>query len=405
MYPRRSDIVREFVLRKCYHREFWALRNISFQVRKGICFGIIGRNGSGKSTLLKILAGTLDKTAGDVSINGNVSAILELGTGFHPDYSGRDNIYLGGLCLGMTNEVVQDKLDWIIRFSELGNAIDQPFKTYSSGMKARLTFATAMSVEPDILIIDEALATGDGYFVAKCLARLREICDSGATVLFVSHSIPLVNDFCDQVLWLDEGTVVDCGDANELCSRYELDLVQRQHHSITKESCPSSEMRSSTVKADGGYRFQRSEIAVTRCVLKDRCSREVNVFRQGEDICVEFEWEGSHSRPCHLVVAVRNPRGLVVSGFNSSEADIHLNFVERRGTVQCWIPSNAFGAGDYSLTVAIVESHHAQQAHTEVFYEKNVNHFHILRLGKYDYSYIYEPKVSWHLSSEHSIAS
>ena len=220
IYSHPSQMIMEALTGHARYREFLALDNISFDVHPGSVVGLLGRNGAGKSTLLRIIARTLDATGGSVVSKGRISAILELGTGFHLDYTGRENIYFGGICLGMSRQEMHDRVDEIIAFSELEQFIDQPFRTYSSGMQARLTFSVATCVDPDILIIDEALSVGDAKFALKSFDRIREFKRRGKAILFVSHSINQVTAFCDYAILLDHGRAIAEGDPNKVGNIY-----------------------------------------------------------------------------------------------------------------------------------------------------------------------------------------
>jgi len=198
-----------FWRRDQYFKRFTTVRDVSFKVNRGEVVGIIGPNGAGKTTLLKMIAGLLRIDEGTIDINGKVTALLALGVGVHPEFTGRLNAVYGAMLLGMTKAEAQAKLPSIIEFAELGEFIDQPFRTYSSGMRARLLFSVAMSVEPDILIVDEALATGDAYFISKCRQRIEQICNEGATILLVTHNLTYLQELCDRVIVLDHGAVIN----------------------------------------------------------------------------------------------------------------------------------------------------------------------------------------------------
>jgi lipopolysaccharide transport system ATP-binding protein len=211
-----------------HYREFWALHNVSLTVNRGETVGIVGKNGSGKSTLLQIICGTLGPSAGNVAVRGRVSALLELGTGFNSELSGRENVYISAAIMGMQKSDIDARLPAIEQFADIGDFIDQPVKTYSSGMFVRLAFALAVNVDPDILIIDEALSVGDELFQRKCFARIEEIKKSGATVLFVSHAGSLVVSLCDRALLIDEGELLDSGNPKTIIGAYQKLLYADQ---------------------------------------------------------------------------------------------------------------------------------------------------------------------------------
>lgn len=222
LYNDPKDRFREAVnpFKKVYSEPFYALRDISFRVEKGETVGIIGTNGSGKSTILKIITGVIRQTEGQVEVNGKVSALLELGAGFDMEYSGIDNIFMNGAVLGFNREQMEQKKDEILEFADIGDFVYQPVKTYSSGMLVRLAFALAINVEPEILIIDEALAVGDAFFQAKCFHKLEEIKASGTTILFVSHDIVSVKKLCSRAIWIEKGILREIGPSGEVCEKY-----------------------------------------------------------------------------------------------------------------------------------------------------------------------------------------
>ncbi len=218
-----------------YFREFWALKDVSLEVKKGETVGIIGRNGSGKSTLLQILCGTLAQSSGSVRVSGRVAALLELGAGFNPEFTGRENIFMNAAILGLTTAQTEACFEQIVTFADIGDHLEQPVKTYSSGMYMRLAFSIAIAVEPDILIVDEALSVGDIAFQNKCMARIRKMSESGATILFVSHDLSTTQVICNRVIWLDQGRMVMAGDPVQVSREYYIASLGTAADAMPKE--------------------------------------------------------------------------------------------------------------------------------------------------------------------------
>lgn len=221
----RIQSIKEYIVQmlrgKIKYEEFWALKNVSFEVERGEVVGIIGHNGAGKSTLLKVISGILKPTGGELEVHGNVVPMLELGSGFDHDLTGRENIFLNGSILGYSEKYLKEKYEQIVEFSELGKFIDVPIRNYSSGMLMRLAFSIATVVQPEILIVDEILAVGDAAFQGKSKARMLELMSGGTTVLFVSHSLEQIREMCDRVIWLEHGQIKAIGATKEICDAYE----------------------------------------------------------------------------------------------------------------------------------------------------------------------------------------
>lgn len=230
IYDQPRDRLKQFVLPrlgllaglspKQYYRKFWALQDVSFEIKKGETVGILGRNGSGKSTLLQLICGTLSPTTGSITTQGRIAALLELGSGFNPEFTGRENVYMNASILGLSRNEIDTRFDEIVAFADIGEFIEQPVKTYSSGMYARLAFSIAINAEPEILIVDEALAVGDARFVAKCMRRIKDIQAGGASILFVSHDIGSVRTLCERAIWLNKGALVEQGDVFPVTGRF-----------------------------------------------------------------------------------------------------------------------------------------------------------------------------------------
>lgn len=248
-------------------RDFVALDNVSFEVKKGEAFGIIGRNGSGKSTMLQILAGIIKATSGEVKINGRIAALLELGSGFNPESTGYENIYMNAAILGVPKDEIDKKVDQIIAFADIGDFVNQPVKTYSSGMFVRLAFAVAINVDADILLIDEALAVGDVFFRQKCYARLNQLKEEGKTIVLVSHGMNEVEQFCDRALLLNKSKVIMCGDSRDAVQRYYM-FEQEEKPEGTVEMSNSSGAEDEYILFENDFSaWNRAEGSVFNCTI------------------------------------------------------------------------------------------------------------------------------------------
>jgi ABC-type polysaccharide/polyol phosphate transport system ATPase subunit len=291
IYPRPADRLIEMITGRPRHTVFPALQEVSFEVGRGETVGIVGQNGAGKSTLLKLLCGVTRQTSGTLETRGNIASILELGTGFHPEFTGRDNAALNAAVLGLGPAEIRERLPAILDFSELGTFIDRPVKTYSSGMYMRLAFSVAVNVNPDILVIDEALAVGDGHFQKKCIDKIREFQESGKTILFCSHSLYLVSSICRRTMWIDHGRLMRWGPTLDVVYAYETFLLE-QDRRHPAEGEPEHERPPTPV------RFR--DITVT-----DAAGRPRTTFARGDDVHIRLRVHSDvPEQPIHVLVGI-----------------------------------------------------------------------------------------------------
>jgi ABC-2 type transport system ATP-binding protein/lipopolysaccharide transport system ATP-binding protein len=330
-----------------------ALDDVTLSVEKGQTFGVIGENGSGKSTLLKLIAGIAKPTKGEVRTHGKISALIELGAGFHPEITGRENIFINGIMLGLSKKEISAKFDEIVAFAELEEFVEAPVKTYSSGMYMRLGFAIAINVNPEILLIDEVLAVGDAAFVPKCLDRIDDFRRRQKTILFVSHDLTTVKKICDRVAWLKNGRVQMLGEPKRIADAYLQDVAEKQERSFERRQKELPEVPKDQEERREN-RWGKREVEITRVVLKNTLGEEKHVFSPEEGLAVEMDVV-AHSPADDFVfgIGLFNSQGISCYGTNTLLEEYEPVSIQGEGKVVCWIEKLNLVNGTYYLDVAV----------------------------------------------------
>jgi homopolymeric O-antigen transport system ATP-binding protein len=367
IYDRPADRLKETLTRGRWkaHREFWALKDVSFEVEAGTTTGIVGQNGSGKATLLQIITGTLEPTHGSVSIEGRVAALLELGAGFNPEFTGIENIFMNAALMGFSRAETEGLLPEIASFAEIGDFIYQPLKTYSSGMYIRLAFAAAIAVSPQILIIDEALAVGDAVFQHRCMRRIKEMQENGTTILFVSHDPAAVRALCNRAILLNQGQKIAEGTPSHVLNRYQKIIMARQQAYEAASAKPSDQtstanefLERKAAPLSYVYRHGDGSAEVLQVELLDSALRPIELVESGEPLVVRIVYV-AHTDLDHAVCGfmIRNRHGIHVYGTNTELQELPLEPVKRGELTEvtfefnCWLAPEMF-----SLCVAVHSS-------------------------------------------------
>jgi ABC-type polysaccharide/polyol phosphate transport system ATPase subunit len=343
LYHERNQSLKAAFMRggRAKYDEFWALKDVGLQIPAGKTFGLIGHNGSGKSTLLKCLAGILVPDKGSIAVHGRVSALLELGAGFHPELSGRDNVYLNGSILGMSKKQIDRSLDGIVAFAGLEEFIDTPVKNYSSGMYVRLGFSVAINVDPEILMVDEVLAVGDESFQRKCMEKFADFRAEGRTVVIVSHALETMRTMCDEVAWLDHGVLKGVGRPQDLVDEY----VGGTHEDRVGGSA-------------GGTRWGSGEVTIQSVELLSGGGPTSHV-PTGADVTLRMHWTAEHPIEEPIFgIAVHTLEGVHVTGPNTRDIGLSTGTVSGEGHMDLRIPQLMLTPGTYELTVAVFDKNH-----------------------------------------------
>lgn len=366
LYKSSRDRLSEIISlnRKKYHHDFHALNDVSFTIKKGETVGIIGQNGSGKSTLLKIICGVTKLTTGTVKVNGRISSLLELGAGFHSDFTGRENVYMNGALMGFSKEEMENRLPEIEAFAEIGEFIDQPVKNYSSGMYMRLAFAAAINVDPDILVCDEILAVGDENFQNKCLHKIQEIRQSGKTVILVSHNTAQIENICEKVYLFHHGNCIIEGKPSDVFPVYHRLLYGKDVFGqvVKKESGNITSDNLRHVDNSVPQTFRRwgtKEVEITDVYLMDKNinQRSDGVFKTNDKFTVRIEYKATKKviRP-NFGIAIFSANGTLVNGTNTKESNLGIPFIEGTGVIEYSVEALSLLPGKYFFSVAAIDS-------------------------------------------------
>jgi len=336
--------------------ELWALRDVSVELPRGRMIGIIGSNGSGKSTLLKLIGGILKPTSGAIQVVGRVSALIELGAGFHPEFTGRENVHVNGILLGLSRAEIRERFDEIVAFAGLDAFIDNPVKTYSSGMYMRLGFAIAVTVDPDILLIDEVLAVGDEAFQHKCVGKIQEFKARGKTIVLVTHDLGSVERLCDEAVWLHQGRLMAHGETRQIIGGYLGQVASDEARALGVEHREAE----AQVAAGTAHRWGSREVEITRVRLRDATGAERYLYDAGEPCTVEIAWRAP--RPIEdpvFGIGVFRKDGVCCYGTNTGIDGHHLGKLAGEGEVALEIQRLDLIEGEYLLDVAV----HARDGH------------------------------------------
>jgi ABC-type polysaccharide/polyol phosphate transport system ATPase subunit len=329
-----------------------ALDDVTLTVENGQTFGVIGENGSGKSTLLKLIAGIAKPSQGEVRTRGKISALIELGAGFHPEITGRENIFINGIMLGLTKKEISAKFDEIVEFAELEEFIDAPVKTYSSGMYMRLGFAIAINVNPDILLIDEVLAVGDAAFVPRCLDRIDDFRRRKKTILFVSHDLNTVGKICDRVAWLKNGRVQMIGESKRIVDAYLQDVAEKQERSFERRQHEPAVASDDQDRREN--RWGKREIEITRVVLKNTQGEERHVFSPEDGLLIEMDVVAHEpAKDFAFGIGIFNSQGICCYGSNTVLEEYEAVSIQGQGKTTCRIDKLNLVNGTYYLDVAV----------------------------------------------------